>query len=33
MSAQALDPVAAEWLWEQSVTLTGVDYPELQSRL
>lgn len=26
MSSQALDPVAAEWLWEQSVALTGVDY-------
>jgi NAD(P)-dependent dehydrogenase (short-subunit alcohol dehydrogenase family) len=26
MSSQALDPVAADWLWEQSVALTGVDY-------
>jgi NAD(P)-dependent dehydrogenase (short-subunit alcohol dehydrogenase family) len=30
MSAQALDPVAAEWLWERSVALTGVDYALLE---
>jgi NAD(P)-dependent dehydrogenase (short-subunit alcohol dehydrogenase family) len=32
MSPQALDPVAADWLWERSATLTGVDYPELHAR-
>ena len=29
MSSQALDPVAAGWLWERSVELTGVDYARL----
>jgi NAD(P)-dependent dehydrogenase (short-subunit alcohol dehydrogenase family) len=31
MSSRALDPVAASWLWERSVDLTGVEYVGLKS--
>jgi NAD(P)-dependent dehydrogenase (short-subunit alcohol dehydrogenase family) len=30
MSSRALDPVAAAWLWERSVELTGVEYVGLK---
>jgi len=30
MSANATDPQTAAWLWQRSVELTGVDYPELR---